>query len=354
MSNWHANKHRPRSFKTFVGNKREVASVKADLAGDDVTQTWILTGDPGAGKTTLAGIIARKLLEVSVKDELEKHPDFEEMNANEDGNKENVVQLIQNSKFMPKKAKYKVYLIDEAHKLSHAGMSALLKATENPPKHVVYMFATNEYDKIPETIKQRAKVVTLGSLDQEELVVALTRIAEREELDFVTEKMLNHIANRFVGKTRLAIITLKDIAKTAGKSGVDTKTLEAAIEKAIQSDYAIGGGILENLYLGNPAEACQLAASAKDLQHVINTMLDLNNALIEQVAGIKTYQNAVRQKLWRALKAKKGISLDIILAVQNLLFGLKRTSVEDPMLDLKQVLLYTVAHIATTMKKKED
>jgi DNA polymerase III gamma/tau subunit len=352
MANWHA-KHRPRTFKTFVGHTKEVASVKADLASGDITQTWIITGNPGAGKTTLAGIIARKLLGMSVTDELDKHSDFEEMNANEDGTKETVVQLIQNTKFMPKKGNYRVILIDEVHRLSAAASSALLKATENPPKHVVYLLATNEPEKILETIKQRAKIVSLGELTQEELALALTRIAEREELEFITEKTINHIAARFVGKTRLAIITLKDLAKTAGKSGIDSKALEASIEKAVQGDYAIGGGILENLYLGQPAEACQLAGEAKDLQHVINTMLDLNNALIEQVAGIKTYQNAVRIKLWRALKAKKGVSLPDILSVQNHLFALKKSSVEDPFLDLKQVLLYTVALIAVTLKKKE-
>lgn len=354
MANWHSG-HRPRTFKTYVGNETQVKEVLDDLDSGDITQTWIINGESGAGKTTLAYLIARKVLGLKAKDDLSAHPDFEEINANEDGSKETINQLIKNATtFKPKRGDYRVVLIDEIHRASSAGMSTLLKSSESPPKHLIYIFATNEADKIPEVIKQRGKVVHLGSIKKADLVSVLTRIAEREDMEeYATEKIIDYIASQFVGKTRLAITTLKALKATAlkTKGKIEVKELEAAVEEAVKNDYQIAGTILENLYNGDPAKACQTTSDVKDMHHAVNTLLDLNNFLIQRVAGVKTYANAVRLKLWNTVKTNKGLSITQVLKVQQSLFALKRSITSDPMLDNKQVLLYHVASAAVEMKK---
>ena len=191
-----ARKYRPKTFDEVVGQDHVVRTLKNAIANDRLAQAYLFVGPRGIGKTTIARLVAKAL-------NCEKGPtptpcgkcdacreiaedrslDVIEIDGASNNSVDQIRELIDNSRYIPARAKYKIYLIDEVHMLSKAAFNALLKTLEEPPKHVKFIFATTEPDKVLPTILSRCQRFDLRRIPAPDIVKHLRFIAGKEKLD---------------------------------------------------------------------------------------------------------------------------------------------------------------------------
>jgi DNA polymerase-3 subunit gamma/tau len=165
-----ARKYRPTNFKEVVGQDHVVQALSNSISQDRIHQAYLLAGTRGVGKTTIARILAKCLNcqsadgpvtnpcdKCSACEEIKagRHLEFLEIDAASRTGVDDMRELIENVQYKPSNGLYKIYLIDEVHMLSKASFNALLKTLEEPPEHVVFIFATTDPDRIPKTVLSR-------------------------------------------------------------------------------------------------------------------------------------------------------------------------------------------------------
>ncbi len=165
-----ARKWRPNSFKDLVGQEHIAKTIENAILGGRLHHAFLFTGTRGVGKTTSARILARTLNCTggdplvpcgecpSCKDIASGHPmDVIEIDAASNTGVDNIRDLLEQTQYTPMIGKYKVFVIDEVHMLSKSAFNSLLKTLEEPPPHVVFIFATTEVNKVPQTILSRVQ-----------------------------------------------------------------------------------------------------------------------------------------------------------------------------------------------------
>lgn len=161
---------RPSSFADMIGHKKLVAAIQK-LISERVPRAFLFSGSFGAGKTTLAHIVARAIQGPDFEDYLE--PELLEINAAEATGIDDVRPLIEQAAYMPMVGKYRVIILDEAHKLSEAAQNSLLKPFEDPNSPTVWIFCTTNHAKILKGLRDRAahfEVPLMNAAEREELV----------------------------------------------------------------------------------------------------------------------------------------------------------------------------------------
>lgn len=167
-------KYRPNTFDEVVGQDRTVKLIKAALANNAVGHAYLFYGGRGTGKTSLARIFAREL---GVQPE-----DLYEIDAASHTGVDNIRELNESTTALPFRSPYKVYIIDEVHMLSKSAFNALLKTIEEPPRHVIFMLATTEIEKVIDTIVSRCQVMTLDQPTIDTLRTLIEHVAKAEGL----------------------------------------------------------------------------------------------------------------------------------------------------------------------------
>lgn len=142
-------KYRPESFEEVVGQDHVVKVISGSLKAGKVAHAYLLCGPRGIGKTTVARIIAHEL-GTSVND-------IYEMDAASNRGIDDVRDINENIRTLPFDSKYKIYILDEVHMFTKEAWNALLKTIEEPPEHVIFILATTEIEKVPETIVSRCQ-----------------------------------------------------------------------------------------------------------------------------------------------------------------------------------------------------
>ena len=165
-------KYRPETFEEVIGQDSIVKTIESAIKKGDISHAYLLCGPRGTGKTTIARLIARALGS-SVED-------IYELDAASNNKVEDVHQLREGVNTMPFSSKYKVYILDEVHMMSKAAWNALLKTLEEPPAHVVFILATTEIEKVPETIISRCQTFTFKKPSDMVLAELVTRVAKSE------------------------------------------------------------------------------------------------------------------------------------------------------------------------------
>lgn len=209
-----ARKWRPQSFSDMVGQEHIAKTLQNAIEGGRLHHAFLFTGTRGVGKTTSARILARTLNCTggdplhpcgqceSCKDIAGGNPmDVFEIDAASNTGVDNIRDVIERVQYPPVIGKYKIFIIDEVHMLSNGAFNALLKTLEEPPEHVIFIFATTEVNKVPQTILSRVQRFDFKRLTVEQIRSRLRYICEQEGIN-ATDEALDIFAEKADGSMR--------------------------------------------------------------------------------------------------------------------------------------------------------
>ncbi|MDZ7744840.1 MAG: DNA polymerase III subunit gamma/tau [Candidatus Saccharibacteria bacterium] len=249
-------KYRSRSLSEIVGQEHITSTLQNALKQGGVSHAYLFTGPRGVGKTSVARILAYAINDIPYTDEDETHLDIIEIDAASNRRIDEIRTLRERIHNAPTSASYKVYIIDEVHMLTKEAFNALLKTLEEPPAHVVFILATTEVHKLPETIVSRTQRFNFRPIDNPQAVKHLQGIAKKENIDIDTEA-LELISAHSRGSFRDSIslldqvrhidhrITAKDIQAMLGIA--PTESLEKLITGVAHADTASIVNTLKNI-----------------------------------------------------------------------------------------------------------
>ena len=282
-------KFRPLNFADMVGQEHITKTLKNQIIAERVGHAYLFNGGRGTGKTTTAKILARavnclnpqngepcneceickEILDGSLTDVIE-------MDAASNNSVEDIRAIRDEVNFLPTKAKYRVYIIDEVHMLSVGAFNALLKTLEEPPEHVKFILATTEPQKLPATILSRCQRFDYKKINDENIIKRLKIICSESNLK-ITEDALKTIAILSEGAMRDAI----SILERCSQESADEITIEIVKDlvglPSLEYITKLAKAILEN----------QEIDALQSIDEVINQGKDLYNFLWEVIKYIK-------------------------------------------------------------------
>ena len=227
-----ARKWRPQDFSSIVGQEAVVTALRNSIAEDRIAQAYLFSGIRGVGKTTAARVLAKALncetrRDAAESTELFSDPcnncvpcreitrgsdlDVIEIDAATYSKVEQVRELTESLRYGPARDTYKVVVIDEIHRLSRQAFDALLKIVEEPPSHLVFIFATTEIEVVPATLLSRCQDFHFRRVSAADLVSLLKKLTDAENID-ATERALRLIARAGEGSARDAVALLDQLA----------------------------------------------------------------------------------------------------------------------------------------------
>ncbi|MFA5871977.1 MAG: DNA polymerase III subunit gamma/tau [Parcubacteria group bacterium] len=265
-------KYRPATFSEVIGQKHVVQTLKNSIKNGRIGQAYLFAGPRGTGKTSIARIFAKAINCTSLKSSEpclkcaackiigeNRALDIIEIDAASNTGVDNIRELRETVKLPPSSLKYKVYIIDEVHMLSGGAFNALLKTLEEPPEHVVFILATTEVHKIPETILSRVQRFDFTRLTLEEIMQRLEEIAKLEKVK-IDPEALEIIASSSEGGMRNAesllgqVIALEDKKITAK----EVQFILGSVSDKVTSEFA---GLI---FQGNFPEAMEKIIELKE------------------------------------------------------------------------------------------
>lgn len=221
-------KYRPKSLSEVVGQENVTESLKNSIDAKKISHAYIFTGPRGTGKTSVARIFAHEIN--GFKYELEdSYVDIIEIDAASNTGVDNIRELRERAIVAPTEGKYKIYIIDEVHMLSKSAFNALLKILEEPPKHVVFILATTDIQKVPVTILSRVQKHVFSLAKPEIMQKYLKEICEKERI-IITDDALKTLVQHGGGSFRDSLSLLEQIS-TLIKS--DEKITKELIESTL-------------------------------------------------------------------------------------------------------------------------
>lgn len=215
-------KYRPLNFDELFGQNQVKDILKKALDKGKVSHAYIFYGPRGTGKTTTARILAKSLncfsndnkpcnkCESCVAINRSNHMDVIELDAASNRGIDEIRKIRDAASYRPTMGKYKIYIIDEFHMLTREAFNGLLKTLEEPPDHVVFVLATTNLEKVPETILSRCQIFTFHELTTNEISNYLKSVLEKEKMEY-EEQALNIIAKSSNGGMRDAINLLERV-----------------------------------------------------------------------------------------------------------------------------------------------
>lgn len=307
-------KFRPLKFEDMVGQEHITKTLKNQIMAERVGHAYLFNGGRGTGKTTTAKILARAVNCLNPQNgepcnecEICKEilsgalTDVVEMDAASNNSVDDIRAIRDEVNFLPTKAKYRVYIIDEVHMLSTGAFNALLKTLEEPPEHVKFILATTEPQKLPATILSRCQRFDYKKINDENVVKRLKIICAESNIK-ITDEALKTIAVLSEGAMRDAI----SILERCGQESADEITVDLVKDlvglPSLQYVHKVAKAILENDEM----------AALQAIDDVINDGKDLYNYLwevIKYVKDILVYKSTQKLNLYSA---------DELKAIQNL------------------------------------
>jgi DNA polymerase-3 subunit gamma/tau len=312
-----ARKYRPQTFDDVVGQPHITKTLQNSIAHNRVAHALLFTGIRGVGKTTVARILAKTLNCSS--GELNPCNECQSCRAISAGNSVDVLEIdgasntgvddvrdIQDTiKYLPSEGKYKIYIIDEVHMLSISAFNAFLKTLEEPPKHVIFIFATTEVQKIPETVLSRCQRFDYKQVSAKQIFDRLVEITRREEISLNPEILMT-IAKMADGSMRDSISLLDQVIAYAGNDIsekdinellglMDINLLVKLVRALLSHDAATSLAIID-----------QLIVSGYNIKHFCATFLEI-------LRDITVYKFTAGKSKLMALNAERAKEFDSLL-----------------------------------------
>lgn len=207
--------YRSKKLSEIVGQEHITAALEHALKKGTICHAYLFTGPRGIGKTSIARILAHEINKLPYTED-RQHLDIIEIDAASNRRIDEIRDLRDKVHTAPTSAKYKVYIIDEVHMLTKEAFNALLKTLEEPPEHVIFILATTEVHKLPETIISRTQRYAFKPVDLPKVVEHLRQIAKQEKIA-ITDDALALIAAHGEGSFRDSISLLDQIRNAEGE-----------------------------------------------------------------------------------------------------------------------------------------
>ena len=233
-------KFRPQTFEEMVGQEHITRTLRNQIMANRVGHAYLFNGGRGTGKTTSAKVLARAINCLNPKDgepcnecEICKAAlngsltDIVEMDAASNNSVEDIRSIREEVNFLPTKAKYRVYIIDEVHMLSQGAFNALLKTLEEPPEHVKFILATTEPQKLPATILSRCQRFDFKRISNEDIIKRLEIVCKESNIE-ITKQALNIIASLAEGAMRDALSILERCVQD-GENNIDEDKIKELV-----------------------------------------------------------------------------------------------------------------------------
>ena len=282
-------KFRPTTFSEMVGQEHITRTLRNQIIANRVGHAYLFNGGRGTGKTSSAKILARAINCLNPKDgepcnecEICKAAlngsltDIVEMDAASNNSVEDIRGIREEVNFLPTKAKYRVYIIDEVHMLSTGAFNALLKTLEEPPEHVKFILATTEPQKLPATILSRCQRFDFKRISNEDIIKRLKVVCNESNIE-ISEGALNIIAVLSEGAMRDALSILERCIQD-GENKIDENKIKDLV------------GIPKLSYVNSIISAIleyNLDEVVKSTNQILNEGKDLDNFLWEMIKYVK-------------------------------------------------------------------
>ncbi|AJD39503.1 DNA polymerase III subunit gamma/tau [Rhizobium sp. SEMIA 4085] len=361
-----ARKYRPKDFTDLmVGQEPMVRTLTNAFETGRIAQAYMLTGVRGVGKTTTARILARALnyktpeidkptIDLRVPGEhcqaiMEgRHVDVIEMDAASHTGIDDIREIIEQVRYRPVSARYKVYIIDEVHMLSTQAFNGLLKTLEEPPEHVKFIFATTEIRKVPITVLSRCQRFDLRRISAADLVALFTTIAAKEGIDAEPDA-LAMIARAAEGSARDGL-SLLDQAIAHGSGVVQAEAVRGMLGLA---DRARIVDLFEHVARGDVAAAlaefqAQYEAGANPVV-VLTDLADFTHLVtrLKYVPDAANDPSLSEVERTRASEFAQGIAVTTLSRIwQMLLKGIPETESSSRTAGAAEMVLIRLAHAA--------
>ena len=326
-------KFRPITFSELVGQEHITRTLKNQIMSDRVGHAYLFNGGRGTGKTSSAKILARAINCLNPKDgepcnecEICKGAlngsltDIVEMDAASNNSVEDIRSIREEVNFLPTKAKYRVYIIDEVHMLSTGAFNALLKTLEEPPEHVKFILATTEPQKLPATILSRCQRFDFKRISDEDIIKRLKIVCKESNIE-ITEGALKIIAVLSEGAMRDSLSILERCIQD-GENKIDEDKIKDLV------------GIPKTIYVHSIINAIveyDIDKALNAIDDILNQGKDLNNFLweiIKYTKDILVYKASGKVDLYSeeeiqdikniAEKVSKEKLVDLIYELSNL------------------------------------
>ena len=334
-------KFRPLTFGEMVGQEAITRTLKNQIIANRVGHAYLFNGGRGTGKTSAAKILSRAVNCLNPKDgepcnecEICKEAlsgaltDIVEMDAASNNSVEDIRSIREEVNFLPTKAKYRVYIIDEVHMLSTGAFNALLKTLEEPPEHVKFILATTEPQKLPATILSRCQRFDFKRISNEDIIKRLKIVCEESKIE-ITEEALNMIAILAEGAMRDALSILERCVQD-GDNKIDENKIRDLV--GIPS-MTLVHSIIDSIFSYNIDKVLEVTNEVLDEgKDIINLLWEMikycKDILVFKTSGkVEMYNEEERSQIKEiAEKVDKEKIIDVIYELSTMENEIKRTT----------------------------
>lgn len=269
--------YRPRSFKELVGQEHVAKTLQQAIKSGRISHAYLFTGPRGVGKTSAARILAHQVNGLPYENE-SIHLDIIEIDAASNRRIDEIRELRDKVNIAPTSGRYKVYIIDEVHMLTREAFNALLKTLEEPPVHTIFVLATTEPHKLPETIISRTQRFEFKPISKNQIAKHLKTIAKSEKIE-IDDEAINLLADFGRGSFRDSISYLDQFS--AAEAPISESHIRQALGLPPSKSIT---DLLESVTVG-------------DARGVLQELMNLRELGVDAAVASALLADQIRQKL---------------------------------------------------------